>query len=152
MVTGKFIDGTENLEEAFNIRRKVFVEEQGVSPEEEFDGNDAEAVHVIAYDEDKAVATARIAIIDGKHKIGRVAVLKEERGKKYGDFVVRMLADKAFMAGIEEIYVGAQTRAIGFYETIGFRICSDEYEEAGIAHKMMKMTEKDFRRCQGCQA
>ena len=77
---------------------------------------------------------------------------REERGKKYGDFVVRMLADKAFNSGINEIYVGAQTQAIGFYETIGFKVCSEEYIEAGIPHKLMKLVENDFRRCRGCQA
>ncbi len=151
MITGKFFDGTEDLTDAHNIRRKVFVEEQKVTPEEEFDDNDEKAIHVVAYDAGKAVATARLAVIDNHYKIGRVAVLKEERGKKYGDFVVRMLADKAFASGIDTIYVGAQTQAIGFYETIGFEVCSEEFDEAGIPHKMMKMPESSFRRCQGCQ-
>lgn len=151
MVTGRFLDGTDDLEKVFAIRRKVFVEEQQVAESEEFDGYDKEAVHVLAYDGSRPVATARLAAVNGVYRIGHVAVLKEERGKQYGDFVVRMLADKAFLSGIDTVYVGARKDAVGFYETIGFSVCSEEFEEAGAVRVMMKMAESGFRRCQGCQ-
>ena len=69
MITGRFIDGTEDLSESYAIRREVFVEEQGVPETEEFDSYDEEAVHVVAFDGDKAVATARLAVVDDHYKL-----------------------------------------------------------------------------------
>ena len=133
----------EDITDSREIRRKVFVEEQNVPEELEFDEYDESALHLIAYEDGKAVATSRLAFVDGHYKIGRVAVLKEERGKKYGDYVVRSMLEKAFADGIEEIYVGAQIQARGFYETIGFRAINEEiYDEAGIPHVMMKIVNQ----------
>lgn len=151
MVTGRFFDGTDDLSDAFAIRRTVFVEEQNIPEEQEFDSYEEQAVHVVAYDAQKPVATARLLVTDGKYMLGHVAVLPQERGKQYGDFVVRMLADKAFLCGIDVVYVAARTEAAGFYESIGFQSCSDEFEENGILRLMMKMPESSFRRCRGCQ-
>ena len=137
--------GNEDLTDSKEIRRKVFVEEQKVPEELEYDEYDNLATHLIAYDGEKAVATARLAFVGGHHKIGRVAVLKEERGKRYGDFVVRQMLKNAFDEGIESVYVGAQIQARGFYETIGFKAINEEiYDEAGIPHVMMRIVEEDF--------
>ena len=149
MIEGKFLKGTEDLSEAFNIRKKVFCEEQGISMEEEFDTLDRESIHVIIYDENNIVATGRLYRKDDYYKIGRIAVLKEFRGKYYGDFVVRMLIDRAFQEGATCVHVGAQRKAQAFYETIGFVVDGEEYDEMGILH--IPMSIKNGALCKGCQ-
>ena len=79
--------------------------------------------------EEIPVATGRLIFLENWFKIGRIAVKKECRGKHYGDFVVRMLLDKAFSMGAKEVFVGAQAHAISFYERIGFVKQEEEYYE-----------------------
>lgn len=149
MIKGVYLNGEEDLTDAFSIRRKVFIEEQKVPEEIEMDELDAYAIHAVAYDGDKAVATGRIIYDGDTYKIGRIAVLKEERGKQYGDFIVRMLVDKAFLHGAKEVLLGAQLPAVGFYEKIGFKPCGEEFEEAGIPHIPMKLQHDGL--CKKCQ-
>lgn len=145
MVEYIFKKENEDISDSREIRKKVFIEEQNVPEELEFDEYDETALHLIAYDAGKAVATSRLAFVEGHYKIGRVAVLKEERGKKYGDFVVRNMLKRAFEDGINEVYVGAQIQARGFYETLGFNAVNEEvYDEAGIPHVMMKISKEDM--------
>ncbi|MFU0827719.1 MAG: N-acetyltransferase domain-containing protein [Lachnoclostridium sp.] len=142
MVQGKYLHYGDDLSEVMNIRRKVFVEEQGISEEEEFDEYDDQAIHALVYDvnnEKRPVATGRV-YYDGNHyRIGKIAVLKEERGKYYGDFVVRLLINKAFLSGAEEVVVSAQKKVVPFYEKIGFKTYGESYEEAGTEHILMKV-------------
>ncbi len=149
MVQGKYLYYGDNLSQVFEIRRKVFVEEQGVSETEEFDDYDDLAVHVLVYDNSKKpVATGRV-YHDGKnYRIGRIAVLKEERGKYYGDFVVRLLANRALSAGAKEVIVNAQVKAVRFYEKIGFISYGEVFKEAGIEHIAMGI--KIDAMCQKC--
>jgi len=84
MLTAEWFTGEKNLREVHAIRRKVFIEEQGVTEEEEMDGTDAGAIHLLVRDDGLPVATGRIIIEDDKYYIGRVAVLKEQRGKNTG--------------------------------------------------------------------
>jgi len=147
LVQGKLLSYGDDLSEVFEIRRKVFQEEQGVSAELEFDEFDSIAVHVLVYEDleqKKAVATGRIIYNEDGCKIGRVAVLKEYRGHKYGDFVVRMLLGKAFTSGIHEVHLYSQLAAKGFYEKIGFSAVGEEFEEAGIKHIRMMIKEENL--------
>jgi len=157
LIRGKILSFESDLTEAFKIRKEVFVKEQGISEEEEFDLIDKEAMHVIVYEEDpnwkeinaseireKAVATGRITFNGTVCQIGRVAVLKEYRRKKYGDFLVKMLLNKAFTAGIDEVFLNSQRSAIKFYESIGFKVEGDVFIEAGIEHYKMTIKAKDL--------
>ncbi|MCR5585558.1 MAG: GNAT family N-acetyltransferase [Lachnospiraceae bacterium] len=141
-ITGKYLLGSlGDLSDVIAIRDKVFIDEQGVAPELEHDGKDNEAIFALAFEEGndfkKPVATGRLLFLGDEFKIGRIATLKEYRGKGYGDFVVRMLIDKAFTMGAKEIFVDAQVQAVGFYKTIGFREVGDVFEEAGMQHQRM---------------
>lgn len=151
LVQGKLLSYGDDLSEVYDIRKKVFQEEQGVAEEIEFDEFDQVAVHVLVYEDSeqkKAVATGRIVYQEDCCKIGRVAVLKENRGMKYGDFVVRMLLNKAFLAGINSVYLNAQLSTIGFYEKIGFKVTGNEFEEAGIRHIKMIINKENL--CYNC--
>ncbi len=148
MIRGMFIRGDENLEIPFLIRDKVFCEAQGMSKEYEFDKLDQESLHVLVFDGENPVATGRLYQKNDYFKIGRIAVLSEHRGKQFGDFVVRMLVDKAFTLGAKEVWVGAQVRVIKFYESIGFIKEGNEYIEEGILHVNMKIIKGGL--CKGC--
>ncbi|MDF2589224.1 MAG: GCN5-related N-acetyltransferase [Anaerocolumna sp.] len=141
MVQGKYLYYGDDLSDCIKIRKQVFVIEQNISEEEEFDDIDNYAIHGLVFDNDnkKAVATGRVFHDGTNYRIGRVAVLKSERGKSYGDFVVRMLANKAFLMGASEIHIDAQVTAVSFYEKIGFMSYGEEFLDAGIKHIGMKL-------------
>lgn len=137
MIHTKWFDGNGDLTDAHYIRTVVFVDEQGISLEEEFDGTDACAIHLVAYEDGAPVATGRILKADGQLIIGRIATVKEHRKKGYGDLIVRMLIRKAFSMGEQTQHIHAQKAAQGFYEKLGFVAYGDVYDEAGIEHISM---------------
>lgn len=121
------------------IRSSVFIQEQGVSPEQEWDSDDATATHFLAYEGDFAIGTARL-LADGC--IGRVSVLKEWRGLQVGEKLLLAAVAEAERLGITEQTLTAQVHAAGFYERLGFKVVSDEFLEAGIPHiDMLRKSE-----------
>ncbi|MEX2489426.1 MAG: GNAT family N-acetyltransferase, partial [Pseudomonadales bacterium] len=97
-----------------NIRRLVFIVEQQVPREEEWDGRDESAWHWLATDqEDRPVGTARL-LPDGQ--IGRMAVLREYRGHGVGKAMLEQAVQKAGHLGMESVFLNAQTHALAFYE------------------------------------
>lgn len=136
------IERTEDLETCRAIRRVVFVQEQNVPEDEEWDGLDGAAIHLLARDDQgAAVGTARILLADGTGKIGRVAVLKPVRGTGAGAALIRAaLAELRALPGVTRAKLGAQTHAIGFYEKLGFAAYGPEYDDAGIRHRDMALT------------
>lgn len=118
-----------------NIRRLVFIVEQKVPKEEEWDDKDGDAWHWIATDEsDVPIGTARL-LPDGQ--IGRMAVLKEYRHLGVGAALLEQAVEKARHLGLPEAFLNAQKHALGFYERGGFTIAGDEFFEAGIPHYRM---------------
>lgn len=138
MITYKLLRGTDNLTDAFSIRKKVFIEEQGVPEDIELDSIDQTSVHIVIYDDDKPIGTGRLLEEDGLTLIGRIAVLKEYRSQKIGSRVVNRLRAKAFENGAEEVHLHAQKAVQKFYEKLGFEAYGVEFEEAGILHISMK--------------
>jgi predicted GNAT family N-acyltransferase len=113
------------------IRETVFIAEQAVPPELEWDAEDASAVHFIACEGDYPIGTARL-LPDGH--IGRVAVLKDWRGLKVGDALLRAVIAEAERRGLREQRLSAQVHATRFYEKHGFKVISGEFLDAGIPH------------------
>ena len=123
-------------EEARAIRYDVFVIEQGVPVELEWDEWDDQCWHALAHDAaGRAVATGRL-LPDGH--IGRMAVRKEARGTGVGARVLETLIDKARALGYPELILNAQTHAMPFYARAGFTPEGEEFEEAGIPHRTMR--------------
>ena len=122
------------------IRRAVFVVEQQVPEEEEWDDFDAVSRHVLAVAGDAPVGTGRL-LPDGH--IGRMAVLKSWRGRGVGRALLAALLALARQLQFEEVVLHAQTHAIPFYEKQGFTAHGPEFMEAGIAHRVMRLTLKD---------
>lgn len=152
MIDGRFIVGIEGLKETGFIRFQVFTEDQGVDPKVEQDIYDHFAHHLIIKDNGNPVGTGRLILKDKQCLIGRIAVLPNERGKQYGDLIVRMLIDRVFSMGCHEVHVHSQIHAIGFYEKIGFVKKGESYMESGIEHISMVLTPESLNQgCQGCQ-
>ena len=128
---------TDDLATCLSIRRIVFIEEQGVPEAEEVDGLDSEAIHLLAFDGERAVGTARILMADAYGKIGRVAVLKEARGTGVGVALIKAATAEIRARRGSQAKLGAQTSAIGFYERLGFVAQGPEYMDAGIPHRDM---------------
>jgi predicted GNAT family N-acyltransferase len=119
------------------VRDQVFVAEQNVPPEEEVDEFDAAARHVLARDGSGApIATGRLT---ATAMIGRMAVLKEWRGRQVGAAILATLLDTARSHGYPTVELHAQSSALAFYEKFGFARYGDEFEECGIKHWHMRM-------------
>ncbi len=121
------------------IRRKVFIEEQDVSEEEEMDGRDDTADHYIVTVSGTPAATARVRYPEaGKGKVERVAVLKEFRELGLGRIIMeKIIQDISARQGTREILLAAQTQVTGFYEKLGFTAYGEEFLDANIPHYWM---------------
>ncbi|CZQ89476.1 MAG: GNAT family N-acetyltransferase [Trichococcus flocculiformis] len=144
---------TQNLKsktykDALDIRKEVFVEEQQVPVSIEIDDLEDKTLHLVGYEKSIPVATARIYPMEnGKYKVQRVAIRKVVREKKYGSILMQEIERYIRELGGKRLFLGAQNHAIGFYEKVGYTICGEEYEEAGILHHDMdKMIERDESR------
>jgi predicted GNAT family N-acyltransferase len=134
-ITIRVVGWTEAQEDLRRIREAVFMKEQNVPKDLEWDGKDPECDHVLAYNEQgKAVGTGRLR--DDGH-IERMAVLKEWRGRGIGDLLLRELMGLARQKGLLHATLWAQTYAIPFYERHGFQIIGEEFMDAGIPHRQM---------------
>ena len=118
------------------VRTPVFIVEQLVTPEFEWDEQDASAVHLLATLDKEAIACLRM--ID-YHKIGRMAVLKEWRGMGLGAALLLEAVKICQAHGSKQIYLSAQTHAIGFYLRCGFKVTSEVYQDVHIPHVDMQL-------------
>jgi predicted GNAT family N-acyltransferase len=126
-----------NREKLGAVRRAVFVEEQNVPEELEWDDADHRASHVLATD------CAGAPIGTGRLKadcyIGRMAVLKPWRDRGVGGAMLKALLAIAENKGCSVVRLHAQTHAIGFYARYGFEAVGNEFDEAGIPHRLMQL-------------
>ena len=132
------IDLTDDIATCLMLRRTVFIEEQDVSEADELDDLDTECFHLLAWDGELPVGTARIQIVNQLAKIGRVCVIKSHRGTGLGAALIRGALDIAKSKdGVVRAKLGAQVHALGFYEALGFTAIGPVYDDAGIDHRDM---------------
>ena len=119
-----------------NLRIEIFVKEQGVPEENEFDEYDLQVPHLVIFSDSEPVATGRVIPYgEDTVKIGRIAVKKDKRGLHLGEKIVLELLRKSKEDGAKTVKVGAQTHAVGFYEKCGFSLLgTPEYMEENIPH------------------
>ena len=118
------------------VRTPVFIDEQLVTPEFEWDNIDATALHLLALLNDEPIGCLRI--ID-YHKVGRMAVLKEWRGLGLGAALLLEAVAVCKNYGSKSIHMSAQTHAIEFYRKAGFKVTSVEYCDVHIPHVDMQL-------------
>ncbi len=135
----------QDRKEAYDIRTRVFVDEQKVPVEEELDAYDEDAAHFLIEspgpNAPHAIATARL--IDKGHgvaKIGRVAVLADYRGRGLGAMLMRYVEDYACERGFIRLVLDAQIKALAFYARLGYVAEGEVFLDAGIEHRFMSKT------------
>ncbi len=126
----------ERSDIAFSIRQKVFVDEQKVSREEEYDSNEEESTHFLIYKEEIPIGTARWRFTDKGIKLERFAILADYRklgaGNALVNFVLADVTDKS-----DYIYLNSQVSAMNLYAKCGFKAEGDLFYEANIPHFKM---------------
>jgi predicted GNAT family N-acyltransferase len=126
------------MEQAWALRRRVFIEEQHVPEEIELDADDARAVHALAFEGEQPVGCGRMLAQGDYVKIGRMAVLAERRGTGVGRRVLEFLIEHGRRRGFRRAVLDAQVHAEGFYLKQGFTPVGEVFEEAGITHRRME--------------
>jgi predicted GNAT family N-acyltransferase len=127
---------------AQEVRTAVFVHEQGIAPEDEWDADDATALHAVLFDVNgQALGNARLLNpLANVAKVGRMAVLAHERGHGYGARLLQALLLEARRHGNKEVRLSAQRTAEGFYASQGFSVYGEPFDEVGIPHVEMRLS------------
>ncbi len=135
----KLVSSDRELKSAFEIRRQVFVEEQGISKELELDEHDREVLHMVVKDKERIIGTARIRFLAaGQAKLERMAVLKHFRRRGIGRGIISFLIEELRNRQIGQVLLHAEYSVVAFYRTCGFEESGSPFWEAGIRHIKMK--------------
>lgn len=127
----------QQKKDAYAVRRAVFIEEQKVPENLEMDEHENESIHFVGYVGGKPAAAGRLRFLDGYGKLERICVLKNLRGQHYGKDIIRAMEETIRSRGFHKAKLNAQTHAIGFYQSLGYEVISDEFMDAGIPHVTM---------------
>ncbi|MBB4824446.1 putative GNAT family N-acyltransferase [Sporosarcina luteola] len=139
MIHVKVAASEQERQDAFSVRKMVFVEEQGVPLTLELDEHDDTAAHFIVYSADRPIGAGRIREIgEGFGKVERVCVLQEFRGQHLGNLIMHSLEEHAAQTGMRKILLNAQAYAVPFYEKLGYIVTSPEFMDADIPHRAME--------------
>ncbi|MER6996296.1 GNAT family N-acetyltransferase [Streptomyces sp. NPDC000410] len=135
--------GAADREACFAVRKEVFVVEQRVPEEIEYDAHDADAVHLLALGPDGPLGTGRLLIghlpsDPATGSLGRLAVTRAARGLGVGAALVRAIEEAARVRGLAAVDLHAQTHALGFYERLGYEAYGPEFPDAGMPHRAMR--------------
>nr|WP_084600147.1 GNAT family N-acetyltransferase [Pontibacillus litoralis] len=125
------------MNDAYTVRKTVFVEEQNVSLEEEIDENDPVATHFVGYVQGEPVAASRLRFTGDYGKLERICVLQAYRGSSFGKQIILHMEEFVKRQGYTKTKLHAQTHALQFYEALGYKVVSEEFMDAGIPHKTM---------------
>ena len=135
----KLVTGDVELQEAFEVRRQVFVREQGISEDLVFDGHDREALHVVVKDVESAIGSARVRFLgDNQAKLERMAVSKHYRRKGIGREMLLFLDTVWKDKQVQQVIIHAQLEIVPFYKLCGFDELGSPFWEAGIKHMKMR--------------
>lgn len=125
--------------DALAIRYQVFVNEQKVPVTLEVDELETSSLHLVLYEKDQPIATARIyKLNEDTYKVQRVAVLPEHRKHGVGTKLMKAVEEKAKLNQTKQLTLGSQNSAIPFYKKLGYTISSEEFMDAGIPHHSME--------------
>ena len=129
---------SSEVDEALELRRRVFVGQQGVTLEADRDGLDATALHLVAVDAGRIVGTCRLVFDGALARLGRMAVEDDVRGRGIGAAILERAEVEARAAGSQRIRLHAQLAARSLYERGGFEVQGEEFLEEGIPHLTME--------------
>lgn len=130
--------GPQELDAAIELRREVFVGEQGVSEADEFDGREEECVHVLAIDAGRVVGCCRLLPDGERVKLGRMVVAADRRREGIAAAMLAEADRQAAALGAALITLSAQTYVVSLYEQAGYEVTSGTFDEVGIEHVRME--------------
>lgn len=133
------IKPNEDFSASYEIRKTVFVEEQNIPIENEMDGLDSVCFHIILYNDVAPVGSGRLYVHLHVARLGRVAVLQNERGKGYATLICKALIDIAKRENAKRVTLDSQAYVVPLYEKLGFISEGDEFLEEGIPHVKMNL-------------
>lgn len=133
----KIVSSQQELDDAFSVRKKVFIEEQNVPAEEEIDQYEDDCVHFVLYNGEQPSGAGRFRVVDGYGKVERICVMKDQRKSGAGKAIMKAIEKHAQENGVQRLKLNAQTQAIPFYSGLGYDTVSEEFLDAGIPHKTM---------------
>jgi predicted GNAT family N-acyltransferase len=133
----KIVENQSELNDAYSVRKTVFIHEQNVPAEEEIDQHEDEATHFVMYKDGSPVGAGRFRVFDHYGKVERICVLKEMRKSGAGKAIMEEIEKFASTQGLHKLKLNAQTHAIPFYSGLGYEVISEEFMDAGIPHKTM---------------
>ena len=135
----KLMTGGVELQEAFEVRRQVFVREQSIPENLVFDGHDREALHLVVKDGERVIGSARVKFLaDNQAKLERMAVLKRYRHKGIGKEMLLFLDTVWKDKQVQQVIIHAQLEVVPFYKLCGFDEFGLPFQEAGIKHIKMR--------------
>jgi len=135
----KLVTGDVELQEAFEVRRQVFVREQGISEELVFDEHDREALHMVVKDGERVIGSARVQLLaDNQAKLERMAIVKLYRRKGIGKEMLQFLDAIWRYKQVRQVIIHAQFEVVPFYKLCGFDEFGLPFREAGIKHIKMR--------------
>lgn len=142
-ITVTLVHTPEELEDAFFVRREVFVKEQGIPLPLEQDEYDDESQHIVAYHDGHPIAAGRVRLIDSTvAKVDRICVLPAFRRQQVGVRMMQKLEDYVVQLPksiqIQTIKIYAQTHAVPFYEKMNYHVTSPEFIDGGIPYRAME--------------
>ncbi|MGB8696713.1 MULTISPECIES: GNAT family N-acetyltransferase [Acinetobacter] len=126
----------ELQDDAKLIREQVFIQEQQIAVEDEWDVEDAVSLHFVVYDQDQPIATARLL---QNNSVGRVAVLRSHRGVGIGKLLMERIIQQAKYEQRKFLKLSSQVHAIQFYAALDFKVEGEQYLDCGIPHIDMRL-------------
>lgn len=134
----KIADQDKTKNDAFLIRKLVFVNEQNVPLSIELDEHDEAAIHFVGYIDGEPMSASRLRIIEHYGKLERISVLKQYRGNGYGKKMIQKMEERILEANVSHSKLNAQTHAVDFYKKLGYKVTSKPFNDAGIPHVTME--------------
>ena len=135
----KIVTDGVDLQQAFEVRRQVFVREQDISEDLVFDGNDREALHMVVKDGERVIGTARVQFLTDKQaKLERMAILRRYRRKGIGKEMLLFLDTVWKDKQVQQVIIHAQLDVVPFYKLCGFDELGLPFQEVGMKHIEMR--------------
>lgn len=150
MIQGKLLSGQADLTEIHQIWEEVFIKEENLPIEVSNDENRDNMIYALVYEgagSNCPVAAGRMSMQEESAEIELVAVLEGYRRKEYGDFIVRMLLDKAVTSGRKNITVAAPLSLADFFQRQGFETTEKNIERFGRNCNIMKFNNQIIKKC-----
>lgn len=134
------VNNRQQKDDAYLVRRVVFVEEQQVPIEIELDEYEETAIHFVGYQDGEPVAASRVRFVQGFGKLERICVIKDYRGQSLGKQIIHSMEEVIRDYAYTKAKLNAQTHAEVFYESLGYVTISEPFMDAGIPHVTMVKT------------